>query len=188
MTWQRLVPTIATISIRIARGHFTGRDALVAAGVIGAYGPIEWTVHRHLLHGVAIGRLRVPAESAAVISHRVHHEAPDDLDRLFEPVRALPTVVATGATLAVLGSVRRPEALTAAATFLTLVSAYHWGHYLIHAPYRPRSGWFAKARENHLRHHAGGEDAWRMGVLARAVDEAIGFGRSEVAVHGSRPG
>jgi sterol desaturase/sphingolipid hydroxylase (fatty acid hydroxylase superfamily) len=50
---------------------------------------------------------------------------------------------------------------------------YEWAHYLMHAPYRPKSQWFRNVSRNHVLHHFKNEHYW-FGVTTSIGDRVLG--------------
>lgn len=171
VTLLRLAPAVAAVGARIACGRFRRSDGVVALAVLLGYGPLEWAAHRVALHGGRLGPLQGDGDSPPALAHRDHHEDADDLDRLFVPLEVVPVSVVAATVGAIVVSRRTTVPLSGLAAGLALMATYHWVHYLIHAPYRPRTTWLRDLEENHRAHHDG-SDPWRMGVLFSTMDSA----------------
>jgi hypothetical protein len=138
--------------------------------VVVLLGPVEWVIHRMLLHAQSTNRV---AELLGTRdSHERHHRVPDDLDWLLlrRPNAigsCLAIVLPLGAIALVLGSVPliSPEVAraTAASTMtagLLALAHYEWVHLLIHSKYRPTSRYYAYLDRNHRLHHFRNERYW----------------------------
>jgi hypothetical protein len=180
VTWRRLVPAVVTVGARLSRRRFDRWDAVAALGVVAAYVPAEWLGHHVGLHGLSVGPVAPPADTAAVRSHLAHHREPDDLELLFVRLDKVPTTVAL-ATAATIGLSRwRAAPLTGYATALTLTACHYWIHFLMHSDYELRSRWLRTVEANHMRHHHLDEHRWRMGVLSMTGDRVVGRVRSRM--------
>lgn len=172
VTWLRIAPAAVAVSARLAMRRFGPTDMAAAGLAVALYGPLEWVTHHHVLHGLPFGPFGARPATREAASHMAHHRDPDDLEHLFVQLEVVPGSV-VGATLGALALTRWTRApLTALATGLALMSAYHWVHFLMHSPYRPKSSWLAAIEDNHIRHHEPDEQ-WRMGVLFMSCDRLV---------------
>lgn len=167
------------VVLRAAMGGLTWGDLAAVAVVIVLLGPVEWTIHRMLLHAQPTNRL---AELLGTRdSHERHHRVPDDLDWLLlrRPNAigsCLAIVLPLGAAALVLGSLQlvSPEVAraTAASTMvagLLALAHYEWVHLLVHSKYRPTSRYYAHLDRNHRLHHFRNERYW-LGVTVDVGD------------------
>jgi hypothetical protein len=174
---------VLALGLRIALGSFSWRDAVAVVAMLVVYVFGEWAIHVYLLHLEPFqwrGR-RVELPTAA--SHRMHHEAPHDLNMIvFAPVEALalmlvavPVVVGAGCALVglVFGSVPIEVAVTAATTAYGLILAYEWTHFLIHTAVRPRSRYYRSIWRTHRLHHFKNERYWH-GITNTVSDRVLG--------------
>jgi sterol desaturase/sphingolipid hydroxylase (fatty acid hydroxylase superfamily) len=63
--------------------------------------------------------------------------------------------------------------LTAVALSYLGLLRYEWSHFLIHTPYRPKSGWYRNIWRNHRLHHFKHEGYW-LGVSSNLGDRVLG--------------
>ncbi len=146
-----------------------------------ALGPVEWIVHRRLLHAEAGSMLADVLGTRD--SHERHHRDPDDMEWLLlrrpnaigSCLAIIAPVVAAVEGLALVG-VSPSVASSARAIGVTVVFAglvallhYEWVHLLVHSRYRPRSGYYARLARNHRLHHFRNESYW-LGVTIDTGD------------------
>jgi hypothetical protein len=176
----------ATVLSRLVVGGSTWgwADLYVAAVTVVAVGPVEWVLHRLLLHAPSgAWTSRVLGTGAG---HREHHLDPPALEWLllrgvdaavFAPVIAVFTLAWTVPSLMVLGQVLPGDAL-AAPVLTALVCAYlalwhyEWTHLLIHTAYRPRTRLYRRLARDHRRHHYRNERYW-LGITSRTGDRLM---------------
>jgi len=141
--------------------------------MVGGRSAIEWLLHRWVLHLAPITIGGMPRELHPATAHRRHHDSPDDPTTV--PIGPIGTaVLVAGISVAALpGLPRQDLRLTAATTGFGLVLAYEWTHFLLHAPFQPRSAWFATVRRHHRRHHHLDATTW-FGVTGHGFDRLIG--------------
>lgn len=173
---------LATV-VRMASGD-PGWADLVAFGVVAVLlGPVEWIIHRTLLHASPSNRI------AGVLgtrdSHEQHHRVPDDLDWLLlrrpNAIGSCLAIVVPFSALAVLvvslGLAASEVAQTAAASLvlagLLALAHYEWVHLLVHSKYRPTSRYYAYLDRNHRLHHFRNERYW-LGVTVDIGDRLAG--------------
>jgi sterol desaturase/sphingolipid hydroxylase (fatty acid hydroxylase superfamily) len=70
-------------------------------------------------------------------------------------------------------STRLAYATTGVLVSYTILAAYEWTHFLIHAPYKPRRRYFKAIWRNHRLHHFKNERYW-FGVTSTIGDRVIG--------------
>jgi hypothetical protein len=173
---------VVALGLRIALGGWSWRDAVAAVAMLVVYPFGEWAIHVYLLHLRPFrwrGRL---VELPTATSHRMHHEAPHDLNMIvFAPVEALsllvvvvPLVVAAGCGLVglILGAVPFGVAVTAGVVAYGLILAYEWTHYLIHTAYRPRGRYYRSIWRTHRLHHFKNERYWH-GITNTVSDRVL---------------
>src|SRR3954452_24562277 len=81
---------VLAVALRLVLGGFTWRDAAAAAAVLVVYPFGEWAIHVYLLHLPPFRWHGRQVELPTATSHRLHHEAPHNLNMiLFAPVEAL---------------------------------------------------------------------------------------------------
>ncbi len=172
---------LAALVLRIALGHWTWRDALVAIAVVAGTPLAEWLIHVYLLHAkpIRIGRLRY--DLIAAREHRAHHMAPAELDGVLIPTYAvlifIPLLAVTVWAISfpvhlVLGGDRLAGAATGLLVSYVILGAYEWCHFLIHTPYRPRGRYFRTIWRGHCLHHYKNEHYW-FGVTSTVGDHIL---------------
>lgn len=181
---QVVVPVVLTaLALRLVLGasgwSLSWVDLVMVVVVVVMTGPVEWVLHRHVLHA--------PVESFTTrrlglgLGHRQHHLDPPDMQWLmlrgiemaiflgilavFTVLWSLPLALALGGGL--LGPMLSAFVLTAAAA-----GHYEWTHLLVHTAYRPRSRYYARLARNHRRHHYRNEHYW-LGVTSNLGDRLM---------------
>jgi sterol desaturase/sphingolipid hydroxylase (fatty acid hydroxylase superfamily) len=163
---------VGGVVARIAIGRWGWWDVAIPAIVIGLEPFVEWVLHVHLLHRrpTKLGRWTIDPINAR--KHREHHRNPKDLRIVMVPFQALfpagPLLVA----LAV-WQMDPPQAAMSIACGFGMLGWYEWAHYLMHAPYRPKSQWFRNVSRNHVLHHFKNEHYW-FGVTTSIGDRVLG--------------
>ena len=169
LTHRRMVPKwiglLATGALAVAFGPAAGWPWLLLAGLL-VFFPTEYLVHRGVFHFFADKR------AGRVLSrqHVAHHQAPNDLDFLFNDPRIS---VSVGA-LYFLAYYAFTRELAAAATlsfgnFAGLLY-YEHVHFTAHRPgSRPVTPWGRYMKKFHLWHHYKHERLW-FGVTSPLFD------------------
>lgn len=168
------------LASRFAVGGWGRGDLLVVAGTVVLTGPIEWIIHRFLLHA--------PLDSWSTrrlgtgLGHHQHHLDPPALEWLllrgadaaiFVAAFGLVTAAWTLPLLALTGSALLGPYLTAWALAALGLAHYEWVHLLVHSRYRPRTRYYARLARNHRLHHFRNERYW-LGVTANSGDRIFG--------------
>lgn len=171
-----LVATAARLWI----GQWGWWDLGIPAIVVSLEPFVEWLIHVHVLHRRprTIGRFTIDPITAR--KHREHHRNPKDLRIVMVPFQALFTTGPVAIVLA-LWLLDPPQAAMALATGFGMLLWYEWAHFLIHAPYRPKSKWFRSLSRNHVLHHFKNEHYW-FGVTTSFGDRVLGTRPDEKAV------
>jgi hypothetical protein len=180
--WVIGIALVAAVVARIAAGHWSWRDLVIALALVAAQPFTEWVFHVYLLHSrpVRIGGRRVDLPAAR--EHREHHAAPADLDGVLIPTPVilvsvpLIALAAFGIGFAVnplLGGDRVAGTLTGIVAAYVILAGYEWCHYLIHSPYVPRGRHYSRVRRSHRLHHYKNEHYW-FGVTSNLGDRVIG--------------
>jgi sterol desaturase/sphingolipid hydroxylase (fatty acid hydroxylase superfamily) len=167
------------IALRAAWGGLAWGDLGAVAAVVVLLGPVEWIIHRTLLHAQPTNQL---AELLGTRdSHERHHRVPDDLDWLLlrRPNAigsCLAIVVPLGAIAVLVHSfdltspeLARTTAASAAIAGMLALAHYEWVHLLVHSKYRPTSRYYAHLDRNHRLHHFRNERYW-LGVTVDVGD------------------
>jgi len=174
---------VLALALRIALGAFTWRDAVAAVAMVVVYIFGEWAIHVYLLHLPPFRWGGRTVELPTAASHRMHHEAPHDLNMIvFAPSEAVallvgvvPLVVAAGCGLVglLLGTVPIGAAVTCGVVAYALIFAYEWTHFLIHTAYRPRHAYYRSIWKTHRLHHFKNEHYWH-GITNTVSDRVLG--------------
>jgi hypothetical protein len=174
---------VLALAARVALGDWSWRDAVAAVAMLVVYVFGEWAIHVYLLHLPPFRWQGRTVELPTAASHRMHHEAPHDLDMIvFAPseavallVGAVPLVVAAGCGIVGLlsGAVPIGVAVTAGVVAYALIVAYEWTHFLIHTAYRPRHAYYRSIWRTHRLHHFKNERYWH-GITNTVSDRVLG--------------
>ncbi len=162
---------VATVA-RLGIGQWGRWDLIIPVVIVAAEPFVEWMIHVHLLHRrpSRIGPFTIDPITAR--KHRLHHRNPKDLRIVMVPFQALFPAGPIAIALAV-WRLDPPQASMALACGFGMLGYYEWTHYLIHAPYRPRSAWFRALSRNHRLHHYRSEHHW-FGVTTSLGDRVLG--------------
>lgn len=164
----------------LAGRPFELADLVVVAAVVALVGPVEWVIHKLVLHApVDSRRLGIPGVG---LGHRAHHAAPDDLRWITLDGReaggallgfgVVSGVVSSVVALA-LGAPVIATALTGWSVAAVALTHYEFVHLLVHSAYRPSSRFYAALDRHHRLHHHRNEQYW-LGVTARTGDRLFG--------------
>src|SRR5262249_33189925 len=102
---------------------------------------------------------------------RAPHADPRVVEPISTPLPALGSSMAVG-TIIVLLAFRSRLALTALIAAWALMLVYEWTHFLIHAPYQPRSWLFRGISRGHRLHHYKNEHYW-FGITSHLGDRVL---------------
>jgi len=164
---------------RMIVGGVALADLLVIAATVVAIGPVEWGIHRYLLH----------ADEAAWTSrrlgtgdgHRRHHIDPPDLQWLllaggdaaiFIGAFGVLTAIWTLPTAGLFGASGLGTFLTAWTCAAIALLHYEWVHLLVHTRYRCRTSYYRRLARNHRLHHFRNERYW-LGVTTNTGDRLL---------------
>lgn len=174
-----LVAAIVLAVARFAAGDFGWGDVIVVVVTVAIAGPIEWTIHRLLLHAPPASWTSRTLGTGR--RHREHHLDPPAIDWLMlRGVDAAVFVVAFGAVtaawvlplLALIGSSLLGPYLTAWALAAVGLAHYEWTHLLVHSRHRCRNRYYARLTRNHRLHHYRNERFW-LGVTTNSGDRLL---------------
>jgi sterol desaturase/sphingolipid hydroxylase (fatty acid hydroxylase superfamily) len=137
-----------------------------------AYPVIWYALHRFILHGRFLYRMRMTAPLWKRI-HFDHHQDPHRMDVLFgSPLNTVPTILA--ATLPLGWWVGGPAGAAAAmGTGLLITCGYEFCHCVQHLNFKPRIGVLRRMKELHLAHHFHHEQG-NYGITSFMVDRMFG--------------
>jgi Fatty acid hydroxylase len=170
------------LALRLAQGNWSWRDGVMAVGLVAITPFVEWLIHVYLLHSPPINLRGRRVEMLTAREHRAHHEAPAVLSGVLLPVYGVLVFLAMIAIVNwllsfpigfVLGGPRLAYATTAVLVSFSILAAYEWTHFLIHAPYKPHAPYFKAIWRNHRLHHFKNERYW-FGVTSTIGDRVIG--------------
>lgn len=170
----------ALVAARVSVGGGFGLgDVVVLAVTLAIAGPVEWLIHRFLLH--APDDAWTSRRLGTGRGHREHHLDPPDIDWLMlRSVDAGVFVAAFGVITAgwtfplllVLGSPTVGPYLTAWTLAAIGLLHYEWVHLLVHTRHRCRTRYYARLARNHRRHHYRNERFW-LGVTTNSGDRLL---------------
>ncbi|MBB2202974.1 sterol desaturase family protein [Gluconacetobacter tumulisoli] len=165
---------LAIASFAFLVRHFPGiGQTLVAAAAVVAVYPLAWyAIHRFILHGRFLYRMKWTAGLWKRI-HFDHHQDPHLLDVLFgSPLNTIPTIaiitIPVGYLIGHLGG-----AAAAFGTGLAITCIYEFFHCIQHLNYKPRMRWIQKMKQRHVLHHFHDEDG-NYGITSFVVDRIFG--------------
>jgi hypothetical protein len=174
---------VALVAVRLLIGRWGWSDLAVVAAVGALTGPVEWTIHLHLLHASpdAWTSRRLGLGSG----HREHHVDPPEIRWLMLPgldagiflvvlgvwtLMWAPLVV--WAVTTAVGGAFVPPIVTALMVTAGGLGHYEWVHLLDHTRYRPRSRYYARLARNHRWHHYRNERYW-LGITSHLGDRIM---------------
>ena len=174
----------AAVAARLMLGTVSWADLAIGVAVVVAVGPVEWVIHRTLLHapqGRWISELLGTRDS-----HERHHREPDDLAwLLLRRPNAIgscgaivgPAVLVAAGVATALGDVgdRTVWAVAATGSIAALLALLHyeWVHLLVHSRYQPTSAYYRRLDRHHRLHHFRNERYW-LGVTSNSGDRLFG--------------
>jgi sterol desaturase/sphingolipid hydroxylase (fatty acid hydroxylase superfamily) len=146
--------------------------ALPVFGVILVY-PLAWyAIHRFILHGRFLYKMRWSAALWKRI-HFDHHQDPHRLEVLFgAPSNTLPTIAIITLTLGYLISGWPGAAAALGGGFVT-TCVYEFVHCIQHLNYKPKNRLILKMKQDHLAHHFHNETG-NFGITSFTPDRLLG--------------
>jgi sterol desaturase/sphingolipid hydroxylase (fatty acid hydroxylase superfamily) len=180
-----LLAVVLVLTLRTALGSWGAIDVAILVMTAVAIGPVEWFLHRHLLHAPE------DAWSSRTLGtgsgHRQHHLDPPDIEWLLlrrqdAMVFAVLIAVASAAwvvpmTFFVGVFIPRVGALgplvTAIGCAYLALAHYEWTHLLGHSRYRPKTRYYARLARMHRLHHYRNEGYW-LGITSSLGDRVMG--------------
>ena len=179
-----LVFCAAAVAGRLLLGELLWADLAISVSVVALIGPVEWVIHRMLLHaprGRWISELLGTRDS-----HERHHREPDDLEWLLlrRPnaigsclaIVGPAVLIAAGIAIGLGDSSHRTVWATAATGVVGALLAllhYEWVHLLVHSRYQPTSTYYRRLDRHHRLHHFRNERHW-LGVTSTSGDRLLG--------------
>lgn len=163
---------LAAVIARLLIGRWGWWDLAIPAIIISLEPFVEWLIHVRILHRkpTKLGRFTIDPVTAR--KHRLHHRNPKDLRIVMVPFQALFPAAPIAVAIAI-WRLDPPQAAMAIACGFGMLAYYEWTHYLIHAPYRPKTKWFRNLSRNHRLHHYRNEHHW-FGVTTSVGDRFLG--------------
>ncbi len=175
-----IVPVVAVaVCVRFVVAEWGRGDVAVVAAVAVLTGPVEWFIHRFLLHAPADAWTSRRLGTGA--GHREHHVDPPELQWLllrgidaavFLVLLGVVTLVWAPVLTLTIGGGVWPSVITAYAVTAAGLGHYEWTHLLVHTRYRPRTRFYARLARNHRRHHYRNEWYW-LGVTSNLGDRVL---------------
>jgi sterol desaturase/sphingolipid hydroxylase (fatty acid hydroxylase superfamily) len=166
----------SVVLVGLLRPLSPGASAPALASAAGVafllYPPIEYLLHRFLLHARFLYRSPRTVDLWRRI-HYDHHSDPDDLQVLFGALpTTLPTIVAAAVPPGLL--IAGPAGAAAAfAAGLVAMLVYEFCHTVHHLPYAPRNPLLRRLKRLHLLHHLHNERG-NFGISSSLLDRLIG--------------
>lgn len=175
-----MIAAIAVLGFaRLGLGGLGWFDLFLALLVVLLAGPVEWVIHRTLLHApddsLRMRRLKTGT------GHRQHHLDPHDVGWALlgwmDAAIFIVLLAAFAATwtvpLALIGGVGVVNAwMTAWVMSVAGLAHYEWTHLLIHTRYRPKTRFYRRLAANHRLHHYRNEHYW-LGVTSNLGDRVL---------------
>jgi sterol desaturase/sphingolipid hydroxylase (fatty acid hydroxylase superfamily) len=165
---------LAVISLGLAVWWLDGlaRPLIAAAITIGIYPAVWYALHRWILHGRWLYRMKWSAAMWKRI-HFDHHQDPNKLEVLFGSLaNTLPTLLLF--VLPIGWAIGGPAGAAAAlGAGLLTTCFYEFCHCIQHLNYKPRYALLAHMKERHLQHHFHNENG-NYGITNFAVDHLLG--------------
>ncbi|ACI53141.1 fatty acid hydroxylase [Gluconacetobacter diazotrophicus PA1 5] len=165
---------LAVCSFAVLGRNFPGiQPTAIAVGAVILVYPVTWyLLHRYILHGRFLYRIKLTAGLWKRI-HFDHHQDPHLLDVLFgSPLNTIPTIAIITLPIGYLiGHVG--GAAAALGTGLVITCIYEFFHCIQHLNYKPRARWIQKMKQLHVLHHFHDEDG-NFGITSYVVDRVFG--------------
>ena len=145
---------------------------LAAAAVIPIYPPVEYLLHRYVLHAKYLYKSPGTAKLWKRI-HYDHHQDPNDLSVLFGALHTtMPVIVVVALPVGWL--IGGPAGSAAAFGSACLVTAfYEFCHSVHHLPFQPKWAWLRQLKKQHLAHHFHSE-LGNYGITSSFCDRLLG--------------
>ena len=185
-------PRVITVAVaivvvaRVAVGatNWGWSDVLVVAVTALVVGPVEWVLHKYLLHAGPDSRARRTLGTG--VGHQQHHVDPPAIEwlllqrgdaLLYTLVIGIMTLAWSAAAVTVFGLLVGGQALLAPMVTAVLcaylaLGHYEWVHLLVHTRYRLKSRYYKRLARNHRRHHYRNEDFW-LGITSNLGDRVF---------------
>lgn len=171
-----LVGLFLAAVVRLLVGSWSWADLVVVAITVVLVGPVEWILHRALLHSPDHSfRMRVLKTGTG---HREHHLDPRYIGWIllagtdafvFQLLIAVWTATWAVPLLVLIGPAILAPYLTALVAAYVALAHYEWVHLLVHSNYRPKTRYYRRLATNHRLHHHRNERYW-LGVTTNLGD------------------
>jgi sterol desaturase/sphingolipid hydroxylase (fatty acid hydroxylase superfamily) len=140
--------------------------------VIMIYPPVEYLLHRFVLHGRWLYKRRITARLWKRI-HFDHHQDPHRLDVLFGALpTTLPPIILIAAPVGWIVGGHGAAAAALAAGFV-VICIYEFCHCIQHLNHKPSNRFLARIKQHHLAHHFHNE-AGNFGITSMLMDRLCG--------------
>lgn len=145
---------------------------LAAAAVIPIYPPVEYLLHRYVLHGKYLYKWPGTAKLWKRI-HYDHHQDPNDLSVLFGALHTtMPVIVVVALPVGwLIGGTAGSAAAFGSACLVT--AFYEFCHSVHHLPFQPKWEWLRRLKKQHLAHHFHSE-LGNYGITSSICDRLLG--------------
>ncbi|MBE7728236.1 sterol desaturase family protein [Komagataeibacter sp. FXV3] len=161
---------LALVSYALMVYNFTSLApvAISIASVILVYPLVWYCIHRFILHGRFLYRMKWSATLWKRI-HFDHHQDPHLLDVLFgSPLNTIPTIAIVTIPIGyAIGNIAGAAAAFGAG--LTITCIYEFFHCIQHLNYKPRMGWIQRMKQRHVLHHFHNENG-NYGITSFVAD------------------
>ena len=175
-----ILPVVAALLVaRVLIGRWGVGDLAVVISVVVLTGPVEWVIHRRLLHASP------DAWTSRCLGlgsgHREHHLDPPEIRWLMLPgldagiflvALGLWTLLWSPLVVWAVGAPFWPSFTTALVATASGLAHYEWVHLLDHTRYRPRTRRYARLGRNHRWHHHRNEHYWS-GITSNLGDRLM---------------
>lgn len=175
-----LMVLIVAVAIgRLLLGSVGWVDLVIVILTLVMVGPMEWVIHRYLLHAPDGSFRKTTLETGT--GHVAHHRDPHDVGWTLLSLADAGGFLVILSVWAVVWTV--PFALLVGATVIAAVVTsfllsviglfhYEWTHLLIHTRYRPKTRYYKRLANNHRLHHYRNETYW-LGVTSNLGDRVL---------------
>ena len=172
---------VATVLLvaRLFVGGWGRGDLIVPVVTIAITGPVEWIIHKYLLHAPEAAWTSRKLGTGA--GHKQHHLDPPDIDWLmlrwsdaavFITAFGLVTAAWSIPLMWLTGSALLGPFLTAWACAAIGLAHYEWVHLIVHTRCRLKSRYYKRLSRNHRRHHYRNENYW-LGITSNLGDRVF---------------
>ncbi len=168
-----LTLTLSSMAWRASLGPFHPTELIAPTLIVAGWPFLEWSIHVWMLHYRPVTLFGRRIDFRLPQTHRDHHAAPWDLQRVFIPLHIfvlVPPLLLLGAWLIL----PTPEwAATTLLFYFGLGLHYEWVHYLAHIRWCPDNRYYQRRVRHHRLHHFRNEKLW-WGVSMGLGDRLLG--------------